>query len=129
MPVPTVLCYNFPAQRAARLRATCESLGCRARFVAPEEFGLRLGFLAGVLELDDTIETGEPFSQETLLLAGFNDGQLTLLLRELKKHDLNVPLKALLTETNATWSSYALHRHISAEWAELRRQIERAGKG
>ena len=53
-----------------------------------------------------------------------SNAQLNGVLQTLLDNGILVHLKAVLTETNAAWSSYSLYAHIREEWAEVRRQLE-----
>ena len=117
---PMVLCYNLQSEKLARLRVLCLRLGIGVRVVEPEKFGLPVGALAGVLNAPETVEEAEPFSDEMLVMAHFRPGMLDAFLNGFRQSRIpSVKLKAMLTETNASWSAAKLHREIRAEHEQM----------
>ena len=117
---PMVLCYNLQPEKLGRLRVLALRLGIGVRVVEPEKFGLPVGALAGVLDAPETVEEAEPFSDEMLVMAHFRPGMLDAFLNGFRQSRIPpVKLKAMLTETNASWSAARLHREIRAEHEQM----------
>ena len=57
----------------------------------------------------------EPLSGELLVFAGFSGGTLDAVLAALRKKQLRIPYKAVLTAANQGWTVRQLHREIQAE--------------
>lgn len=109
-----VLIYNLSGSDEAKLKMLCRELNIEARTVEKHEYGYTLGYLLG-LSADASAETGEDFDDAMLYIAGIRGGVLNLLLDRLRRRKLIIPLKAIETETNRGFTSYALHRELSAE--------------
>ena len=117
---PMVLCYNLRPEKLGKLRVLAVRLGIRLRTVAPEEFALPVGALAGVLNAPETVEEAELFTDEMLVMAHFRPGMLDAFLNGFRQSRIpSVKLKAMLTETNAGWSGARLHREIRAEHEQM----------
>ena len=117
---PMVLCYNLQPEKLGRLRVLALRLGIGVRVVEPEKFGLPVGALAGVMEPPETVEEAELFSDEMLVMAHFRPGMLDAFLNGFRQSRIpSVKLKAMLTETNASWSAAKLHREIRAEHEQM----------
>ena len=75
-----------------------------------------LGQLAGLdVSAAEEEETTEVFRDEMLVMCGLGQGQFQAFLDQLRRSRATVALKAVLTESNAAWSSFRLHREIAAE--------------
>ena len=118
MQLPAILCYNLPPEREGRLRTLCAIQKIRLRPVSPAEYGKAVGALAGLLPDDGAPQAAIPFQEEMLVLCGFSEAALDAFLRGFRQSGMApVALKAVLTPSNAAWSSTAL-------CAELRREHE-----
>ena len=131
------LLYNVKdAARLQKIRFALFKLGISGRTVAPEELSHPVGYLCG---LEGFSAAEEPvagsFSDEMLVLYGLTGAQLdapfrlqeyenTLrsasrqldaLLSALRRSRVLIPLKAVVTEDNAAWSSIKLHDELFRE--------------
>ena len=97
MNMPLVLLYNLDSPKGAKIRRMCLPLGLRARLVQPEEYGLPLGELA-----DGAVPCTGPLLDR--FLQGFRRNKIP-----------PVALKAVLTPTNRSWDSAALHSELLRE--------------
>ena len=117
---PMVLCYNVQPEKLGRMRVLALRLGIRLRVVAPEEFALPVGALAGVLEPPAEPAAIEPFADEMILMAHFRPGMLDAFLNGFRQSRIpSVKLKAMLTETNAAWTAPALYAAIREEHEQM----------
>lgn len=115
MNMPLVLLYNLDSPKGAKIRRMCLPLGLRARLVQPEEYGLPLGELAGGA-VPETPWTGEQFADEMLLLVNCTGPLLDRFLQGFRRNKIPpVALKAVLTPTNRSWDSAALHSELLRE--------------
>jgi len=117
-----VLLFNFQtSDKLPRLRFILFKLGIRAREVEPSDFGESLGFLAG-LEGYSAAETPEAgtFSDEMLIMNGFNNTQLDFFLKMLRQEKVFIPCKAVMTEHNAVWSAVHLHHELFLEMEAMK---------
>lgn len=115
MNMPLVLLYNLDSPKGAKIRRMCLPLGLRARLVQPEEYGLPLGDLADGA-VPETPWTGEQFADEMLLLVNCTGPLLDRFLQGFRRNKIPpVALKAVLTPTNRSWDSAALHSELLRE--------------
>ena len=93
----------------------------RIRKIEPSQYPRPVGALAGIRGLADTDEiySGELFTEPMLLLRGFTDSRLDLLLASMRKDGIQIPLKAVLTSENQTWNSLALYEELKKEHEAL----------
>ena len=117
-----VLLYNIGREKLPKIRFNLFKLGLRAREVSPAEFDRPIGALAG-LEGFEAAEAdgGDPFAGEMLVMCGLSSPQFSAFLNALRQNRCTVALKAVLTETNAGWTSTRLHRELEAEHAALQK--------
>ena len=117
---PMVLCFNVQPEKLGRMRVLALRLGIRLRTVAPEEFALPVGALAGVLSAPESPERVEPFDDEMIHMAHFRPGMLDAFLNGFRQSRIpSVKLKAMLTETNAAWTAPALYAAIREEHEQM----------
>lgn len=122
MQMALVLLYNLDSAKLQKIRFLLIKLGLRAREVSPAEFGHPIGYLAGMDGFEAAQEAPEEsFSQEMLVMAGLSSPQFGAFLEGLRQSRAAVALKAVLTETNASWSSLRLQRELAAEHAALQK--------
>lgn len=114
--MPIVLLYNIRPDKLQTIRFLSVKLGLKSRVVAPEEYAQPIGCLLGLEGFSPVENAAEgSFSDEMLLLAGLSDIQMDQLLTALRLNRAPIALKAVLTETNAAWSSLALHAELVRE--------------
>ena len=117
----TVLLYNCSGPQWAKLRQVLAVNKLHFRAVERAQYGLTLSkVLSG-----DTEEAGveEEFSEPMLVFCGLTGAQLDRLLTAMRRAKLPpVPLKAVLTADNRTWTSQRL-------WQELRAEHEAMTQG
>lgn len=121
---PTVLLYNFTdTKRKIMIQQALMPLGFRLRAVKKEEYGLPVGKLAGIKELD--IEVADltddmDFSDEMAVMAGFTSAQIDAFIYALRKKGVGkIDYKAVLTQYNMRWNSVELYREIKKEHEEM----------
>lgn len=123
---PMVLCYNLRPEKLGKLRVLAVRLGIRLRTVMPEEFALPVGALAGVAEPPAEAPAVEPFSDEMIVMAHFRPGMLDAFLNDMRRSRVPpIPLKAMLTETNAGWNAAELHDTILEEHLQMEKMRKR----
>jgi hypothetical protein len=112
-----VLLFNFTQEeRRKKVRAALFRAGIPGRDIPPEKQGRTLGELlteedgAGQAE-----EAAEPFREELIVMHELTRNQFHGFLDGLKRAGLAVPLKAVTTETNRTWTAKRLFTELSAE--------------
>ena len=109
-----VLIYNLAPEKDAKLKMLCRKMNIETRTVEKEEYGCQLSFLLG-LSQDSTNKECVDFDDEMLYIAGLRGGILNLFLDQLRKRKILIPLKAIQTETNMSFSSSELYKELCAE--------------
>ena len=110
----TILIYNLPPEKDAKVKMLCRKLGFASRTVEKSEYGYPLGVLLGLSEKTEPA-LGEDFDDSMLYIAGLRGGMLNLFIDQLRRNKIIIPLKAVQTETNVGFTSYELHRELCAE--------------
>ena len=120
--MPTVLMYNLDNEKGRLIRMICLRLKVFIRPVSPEEYGLPV---AALMEKDfpGQAAPAEPFSDEMLVFARFPESLFSAMLAELRRAKAIVPLKAVLTPTNAEWTSTQLHAEIAREHEAMKQNL------
>ncbi len=108
-----ILLYNLSGEKEAKIKLLCRKMNLGSRSVGKSEYGKPLCSLLG--EDGDMQKPYEDFSDEMLYMSGLHGGMLNLFLDQLRRQKLSVPLKAIETETNRTFTSYELFRELCAE--------------
>ena len=125
MPVSreTVLYYDpRGGEQTAVLKTILVQMGARIKNVAPEAVGQTVGCLLGRKGFDARENPEAPtLAEPMLVLDGFTDKRLEILLREMKKHGVSVPYKAIVPETNFGWIFHQRYEELAREH-EARRQ-------
>ena len=124
MKMKGVLLYNISAEKLKKIRVILLRLGLTGRVVRTEEFALPVGQLAGLdgLSPAETAQedAGEAFREEMLVMCDLPSAVFSAFLNALRQNRCTVALKAVLTQTNAGWSSVRLHRELAAEHEAMR---------
>lgn len=109
-----VLMFNIKGKKSVDIKMICHKLHISAESVDSSMFGCKLEFLLGISE-DDICKTESCFDDEMLLFAGFNNTILDIMLSQLRQKKARVDLKAVLTETNKSFTPYDLCVELKAE--------------
>ena len=104
------------AQTAA-LKTILVRMGVRIKNAGAESAGQTVGYLLGRKGFAASEAAAEVPDAPMLVLDGFTEKRLEILLREMKAHGVSVPYKAMVTEHNMGWT-------LSALFAELVREHE-----
>ena len=129
-----VLLYNFSGERDRDIISLCEACGLKVIHVCPADYGAQIGSLFEKENPDTDFKAFDqqllPFSEEMMVIAADGDtlGRLLQLFGE--KGVKPVALKAMLTRTNASWTSADLFEHLKEEhaWMAARRKQMTAGE-
>ena len=118
----SILLYNFKSPfMLGQLKTICARMGLKVHIVGPDSYGLPLGIVAFggeklIEEYQKQKADGTPFSDEMLIFAGLTGERIDEFLTSMKSMKLpKIDLKAMVTEYNATWSSFELHQALTEE--------------
>lgn len=119
---PTALLYGLPAETRAgdAARAILQQLGVAAKEVTAQQLLQPVGALAGLWQAPAApLFFGKAPDGPVLVAAGFMPEQLDLLLAALRGQRISIPLKAVLTPHNQSWSLLALIEELQREHAAM----------
>ena len=118
-----VLLYGLPKETPAdsAAREILAALGVAATEVAPYQLLQQVGVLAGYEGEEAQLYFGRAPQEPVLVMAGFSSAQLDGLLAALRRAGIVIPLKAVLTEHNRSWSLLALIEELQREHAAMYR--------
>jgi hypothetical protein len=120
MKPPVLLCYNLGTEQGRKIMLLAMRLKIRVRPVKPEEYGQTLAALCGLEPEAPAPADAAPFADPMLVLANFSPELINHFLYGFKQdHIVPVGLKAILTETNQSWHSAALHSQLAEEHAAM----------
>lgn len=113
----TVLFYEPEGgAQGALLKPVLVRMGVRIKNVPFDAVGQTIGCLLGRKGFDARENPETPALDEpVLVLDGFTDKRLEILLREMKKSGVSVPYKAIVTETNLGWLFHQLYDELAEE--------------
>lgn len=113
--------YNIDNQdKEKQLVEFCRQLGYNARKIKPSDADSSVGSIAGI-KISNTMSRKEkaPLGYkfpEVIIFSGISDGDLDIFLAEYKKAGIEpVPLKAVVTQHNISWSLYELVKELQRE--------------
>lgn len=109
-----IFIYNLDPKKDSELKMLCRKMNLSFRTVEKDEFSLTLESLLGFTD-SETRREGADFDDEMLYIAGLQGGMLNLFLDQLRRKKLTVPLKAVMTQSNLSFTSYELHKELCAE--------------
>lgn len=120
----TVLTFNLNEPDFVRLRGLSAAMGIRVKAVPPESFTLPLGGMLGIPTGPiNAAPVGESFRDAMLLMCNLNEQQFNQFLQMLRAPGLpRIPLKAVLTPHNASWSAIQLHEELLREHEAMTRK-------
>ena len=130
--MPVLLSCNIGGERLDAVNITASRMGLTVKELTADEFGIVIGFLAGLDGFTDEKQDAQgSFDEEMLIMCGLSGGEMNALLNALRRENVNIPLKAVLTETNAKWSPARLYKELSAERDMFKAMAAKkaAGKG
>ena len=106
-----------PSEQSAALKTVLVRMGVRIKNVDAALAGQTVGFLLNRKDFAETDTAEDAPSAPMMVLDGFTEKRLEILLREMKVHSVSVPYKAMVTEHNIGWT-------LSDLFAELVREHE-----
>ena len=121
---PLLLCVHMEPSRLLRISMTAMSLGIAVKEAAPSEWGQPLAALCGLEPMKKQVPAVS-VSEELIVFAFFTDELLNRFLAEMKKAQITVRLKAVLTPHNRCWNAGYLCAALQME----AREIDRRRKG
>ncbi len=126
---PTILLYNMTNPRIRRtLQMLSIKSGIRIKSVDPDQYGMTIGdLLNGNAKIGIQVDASatdaqerETFDEAMMVFAGVSGPAINQFLGMMAKNKIpRVSLKAMLTETNASWNSVELYKELKEEDAKM----------
>lgn len=116
--IETVLLYNFEdSEKLSMLRIALMPLKLYFRQVGKKDYVQPVGFLAGIKEIEPVqdICDGGDLKQEMLVFCGLTERKLDRALQALRRKNIKIPYKAILTDSNKAWSGLQLYKELEEE--------------
>lgn len=140
----TVLYYTpQPTKQSRTLKGILVRMGIRIRNISPQQVNQTVGMLAGVPGFEektdatadalsgadpaaDTVKASpsQSIPEEVLVLHQFSEQRLDALLHALRKANVRIALKAIVTEQNCGWTFYQLYEEIRQEHEKMHQNGE-----
>lgn len=116
--IETVLLYNFEdSEKLSMLRIALMPLKLYIKQIEKKDYVQPVGFLAGIKEITPVQDAfdGDGFGQEMLIFCGLTERKLDKALQALRRRNIKISYKAILTESNKTWSGIQLYKELEEE--------------
>lgn len=112
-----ILAFNIPPEKQIKLRMLCALVKAQFKPVAPADYSLTLGeLILGKSAAPQSNAATNTFTDEMLVIAGLSGQKFNLFLRDFKRMGIPpIPLKAMLTATNAEWTPVQLYQELCTE--------------
>ena len=105
-------------EKTIKLKGVLVQMGIRIKNISPEQVMEPIGSLLGITGVEKKA-SGEEFpvvTEEMLVMHNFSGNRLDALLLNLRKAGVQkINLKAVVTESNITWTFYQLYEEIKKE--------------
>ena len=123
LPPVTALAWKVPEDSA--LDKVCAGAGVRLRTVKEEDLGRTVAALCGLPGAEEGgLNAGPADPTPALVLWGLDRKGLDAFLDRLRQAQVSIPLKAVVTDTNRSWTFDSLLKELAAE----RREVEQRQK-
>ena len=123
---PLLLTYNLKPGTVAGLDRICRDLGIRVRRIDRDEYALPIGALAGIPVVRPSnaeAAAAPPFDDEMLVMCHMMSNELDAFLQGMRDEGIpRIPLKAVLTPSNITWTSRQLRDELAREHEAFRKK-------
>lgn len=121
----TVLLINFQdARQLKEIKMILFSLKIKVKTVEKKEYLQKIGYLAGMKEIEATQEmyTGEELEKEMMIFSNLREAQLEQILYRIRKNGVKkVDYKAILTDTNKDWTVPQLYEELVGEHEKMKK--------
>lgn len=123
------------AANPAKLKGVLVNMGIRIRNIQPDQLEEKIGFLAGIEgfekeEKEENSQEPEELTREVLVMHQFTNDRLEEFLLRLRKAGVpRVELKAVVTQTNASWTFRQLYQELCREHHEMEKRGNEHGAG
>lgn len=112
--------FTDPARRSRLIKGLLP-MRIPLKVIPEEDYGKRIGYLAGMKELgsDDTEGKRAELTGELLVMAGLSGHRVDEVLRGIRKSGIYIPYKAVLTPSNQIWNVWELFEEVRKEHEKM----------
>ena len=113
-----ILTFGLKKEKRSAVCTVAEKIGANVTDVARRDYGQKIGALAGIQGFSKERKSydGPDFAAEMIVFSGMNPQQVDAFLAEYKSTgEQPVPLKAIITPYNVSWTADALFRDLMKE--------------
>lgn len=125
-----ILCYNLKGTKKGRKIGMLGSfLGFRVRYVEKEDYSKTIGELAGLSSVEKEAAENKDhsdFDEEMIVMLLADSQILDKLLFQMRKEKVQVPLKAIVTAKNQSWTSAMLYKEVKKEHEAMQKAEQEA---
>lgn len=123
---PQLLLYHIQPERTELIKALCLPLRILVKTVAKEQYLWPIGALTGMAPAGKSVYLGPELSEEMMVMAEFSQDLLDRFLALWRTTGLSpIALKCIVTPTNATWDSLALHHELCREREQFQKNRQK----
>lgn len=121
----TVLLINFQdAKQLREIKMVLLSMKIKMKMVEKKDYLQKIGYLAGMKEIESTEEVyvGEELEKEMMIFSNLREAQLEQILYRMRKNGIKkVNYKAVLTDTNKEWTIPELYKELVGEHEKMQK--------
>lgn len=116
-----LLAYELEKGTEQELKSLASAFGHQVKTVSPASYGETLGYVAGIsgFKRNSMKDTGEKLGSGMLVLCGLDSDAMDQLLGALREQKLRIPLKAVITPYNISWTSRMLYEELKKEHVSM----------
>lgn len=119
----TVLLYHFEdAARLSEVRIALMPLKLYVQEIGQADYNKPIGMFAGMTGVSTQQKTESLYGEienEMMILCGLTERKLDRTLQALRRRKISVPYKAILTDSNKSWSGEALYHELVKEHKKI----------
>ena len=115
-----VLCFNLSGEEFKSLLKISDKLGAEPVCPAQSDFSQTVGALIGVFPKTNEICLS-PFKEKMIIMSSFTKAKMEEFLDALRKEQIKIDYKAMVTPTNLSWKCSELVEELKKEHEQIRR--------
>ncbi len=117
-----VLAYGIDDERRQALDAILQDMDIAAKYISDQDLAQSIGYLAGFAGFARKEEAGRHVDcGGCVVMCAMPNARMNAFLKALQTQGVNIPLKAMVTANNQSWSFCKLLEELSNEHAAIGR--------
>lgn len=111
-----ILSYGLNEEEIFKLNHISEKYKATHKIVPPKNLNEKIGYLCDFKGFDKSVDSNiSETNEKCLIFSGILQKNISMLLKEFKANGLNIPLKAMVTPSNQSWSLFDLIEELKKE--------------